>query len=68
MKEQQIYNIQVAYELLDYILDNPDLRFIQALWALGIEDGSDRFYETSEQTLDKVRLRRSLENLRPKGK
>jgi hypothetical protein len=68
MKEQQIYNIQVAYELLDYILDNPDLRFIQALWALGIEDGSDRFYETSKQTLDKVRQRRSLENLRPKGK
>lgn len=28
----------------------PQLRFIQLLWALGIVDGQDRFYEESEIT------------------
>jgi hypothetical protein len=58
MKEQQIYNILITYELLDYIIDNPDLRFIQALWALGIADGNDLFYEPSKKTLDKVRAKK----------
>lgn len=58
MKEQQIYNILIIYELLDYIIDNPDLRFIQALWALGIADGNDLFYEPSKKTLEKVRAKK----------
>ncbi len=61
MKEQQIVNLLIAYELLDYLIDNPDLRFIQALWALGIADGSDLFYEPSKKTLEKVRARLKLE-------
>ena len=61
MKKQQIVNLCIAYELLDFILNNPDLRFIQALWALGIADGSDLFYESSERTLEKVKLRRKQE-------
>ena len=61
MKMQQIVNLHIAYELLDYLIDNPDLRFIQALWALGIADGSDLFYESSERTLEKVKLRRKQE-------
>lgn len=61
MKEQQIVNIHIAYELLDYLLDNPELRFIQALWALGIEDGTDRFYESSKKTLEEVRARLNKE-------
>ena len=56
MKKQQIVNLLIAYELLDYLIDNPDLRFIQALWALGIADGEDLFYEPSEKTLEKVKL------------
>ena len=64
MKKQQIVNLCIAYELLDYLLDNPDLRFIQALWALGIADGSDLFYEPSEKTLEKVKVRLSK---KPKG-
>lgn len=67
MKEQQIYNMQLAYEVLDYIMDNPDLRFIQALWALGIVDGNDRFYESSEKTLQKLKLRKKIETEKPKG-
>lgn len=63
MKMQQIVNLQIAYELLDYLIDNPDLRFIQALWALGIADGKDLFYESSERTLEKVRMRRKQENI-----
>ena len=61
INKQQIVNILIAFELLDYLLDNPDLRFIQALWALGIADGSDLFYEPSERTLEKVKLHRKYE-------
>ena len=67
MKRQQIVNLCIAYELLDYLIDNPDLRFIQALWALGIADGSDLFYESSEKTLEKIRLRRKFTKEKPKG-
>ena len=55
MKKQQMENLEIAYEILDFILDNPDLRFIQALWALGVVNGRDRFYERSQQTLERVR-------------
>jgi hypothetical protein len=65
MKKQQIVNLLIAYELLDYLIDNPDLRFIQALWALGIADGNDLFYEPSERTLEKVKMRKNKE--KPKG-
>ena len=58
IKKQQIYNILITYELLDYIIDNPDLRFIQALWAFGIADGNDLFYEPSKKTLEKVRAKK----------
>jgi hypothetical protein len=67
VKKQQVYNLQIVYELLDYILDNPDLRFIQALWALGIADGNDLFYEPSEKTLEKVKRRKEQEAVKPKG-
>jgi hypothetical protein len=60
MKEQQECNILIALELLDYLMDNPELRFVQALWALGIDDGSDLFFETSMKTLKKVRERKEL--------
>lgn len=56
-EEQQLYNLLLTYELLDFILENPELRFIQALWALGIADGTDLFYEPSKKTLEKVRRR-----------
>lgn len=61
VNEQQITNIRIAYELLDYLIENPNLRFIQALWALGIVDGSDLFYEPSAITLAKVLSKRSTE-------
>lgn len=43
-----------------YLQKNPELRFIQALWSLGIIDRDscgvivDRFYERSEATLDRI--------------
>lgn len=57
MKKQQIVNFYIAYELLDFLIENPDLRFIQALWALGIADDRDLFYEPSERTLERVKAR-----------
>lgn len=38
-----------------FIIEHPELRFIQALWALGIVSLEDRFYEESDKTLDKVK-------------
>ena len=58
---QQIVNLEIACELLDYLLENPELRFIQALWALGIVDGEDLFYEPSARTLEKVKAWRKQE-------
>ena len=60
MEEQQACNVLVALEVLEYLMDNPNLRFVQALWALGIDDGSDLFYEPSKKTLEKVRERKKL--------
>lgn len=55
MTEQQMCNLRIAYKLLDVLLEEPELRFIQALWAVGIiRDDKDRFYEPSRETLDRV--------------
>ena len=64
MREQQIYNLEIAYELLDYLLENPELRFIQALWALGIANRADKFYEPSKKTLETLKLRKKIEEER----
>lgn len=63
MKERQLFNLQIIQEILSIILDEPDLRFIQALWALGIIDRDenmnvkDRFHEEPEETLRRIRER-----------
>ncbi len=55
MKERKEYNIECLKELTDFIKVHPELRFIQALWALNIVDNEDRFYEESSVTLEKIR-------------
>lgn len=58
MSEQQKYNLNLAYKLLDLLLTHPELRFVQALWNLGIiEDTKDRFYEPSHKTYERVKVR-----------
>ena len=64
MKDQQAYNILIALELLDYIMEHPEMRFIQILWALGVADGTDLFYEPSKKTLDKIKARKDLKCLK----
>ena len=54
------YNIELLELVKDYLLANPDVRFCQALYALGIVDKQDRFYEESSKTL--ARLRANLED------
>ena len=60
MKERQLYNLQIINELMNYLLKHPEMRFIQALWAVGIidRDGAltirDRFYEEPDETLKKL--------------
>lgn len=61
MKERQLFNLQIIQEILSMVLDEPDIRFIQALWALRIVDRGedmiieDRFYEEPEETLKRIR-------------
>lgn len=60
-------NKKLLKVLEDYLENNPDIRFIQALWALGIIDREvtdssgfetsfivDRFYEESDKTLERI--------------
>ena len=60
MNKRQEYNLKVLQKLFFLIIDEPDLRFIQALWALGIIDRDedlvikDRFYEEPEDTLERM--------------
>lgn len=49
------YNLEILEEVNHFLIQNPDMRFIQALWALNIVDEEDRFYEEPEITLAKVK-------------
>ena len=60
MNKRQEYNLKILQKLFCLIMNEPDLRFIQALWALGIIDRNkemqvnDRFYEEPEDTFKRV--------------
>ena len=61
------YNRKLLKELESYIENNPNLRFIQALWGMKIIDSEilldsncdtriiDRFFEESKQTLKRIK-------------
>ena len=49
------YNKECLRELTEFLKDHPEMRFIQALWALGIVNSEDRFYEESEVTFNKIK-------------
>ena len=58
-KDRLPANREILKILSEYIDKNPDLRFIQALWALKIIDRDepgiiDRFHEESMDTLKKL--------------
>lgn len=61
MNKRQENNLKILKHLFEVIIDEPDLRFIQILWALGIIDREndslnikDRFHEEPEITLKKM--------------
>ena len=60
MNKRQEYNLKILQRLFVLIMDEPDLRFIQALWVLKLidQDSSfnikDRFYEEPEETLKRI--------------
>lgn len=66
MKERLSDNIQIVSRLRNYLIKNPQLRFIQALWALDIisRNGNmeieDRFFEEPWDTLQRVKAREDL--------
>lgn len=53
--DRQKYNLEILEEVKKFLEKQPDMRFIQALWALNIVDKEDRFYEEPEITLAKVK-------------
>ena len=59
-KKRQKANIELLAELTNYLKEYPDIRFIQALWGLGIINSNneglveDRFYEEPDITLNKL--------------
>ena len=61
-KYNQIYksrirdNHDIVNIINDYMKQNPDIRFFQALYNLGIMDNKniDRFYEESGETLTRM--------------
>lgn len=60
------YNKKILEILEEYLVSNPEIRFIQALWNLKIIDREpiwnpgevnppiDRFYEEPDKTLDRI--------------
>lgn len=49
------YNKKILNILSEKIEQCPEMRFIQMLWALGIDDGQDNFYQESKETYEKVK-------------
>lgn len=57
-------NQEILQILNDTALKYPDMRFIQILWTLGIINKKDfliedRFYEESEETLQKIKQKQT---------
>jgi hypothetical protein len=54
MSTRQEYNKKILAHISEKIDQCSDMRFVQILWALRIDDGQDNFYEESKETLEKV--------------
>ena len=50
-KERLNSNREILLVLADMVEKLPELRFHQLLWCLKVEDGNDKFYEESSDTL-----------------
>lgn len=57
-------NIEVLNILVDYLKQNPDIRFFQALYNVGIMDSKnvDRFYEEPSETLSRMKKTEFVKN------
>ena len=60
--KRQEYNLKIINKLQDYIMQHPEFRFHQALWAAGIitRDSNmniiDKFYEEPEETYNTLKI------------
>ena len=60
LKSRQHYNFKILDKLESLLEKEPDLRFIQALWALGLitrdkdMNIEDKFYEEPWDTLERI--------------
>ena len=60
IKNRNKFNLEIMHTLNGYLLKHPEIRFIQALWNLGLVTRDenlnieDRFYEESEETYKKL--------------
>lgn len=54
MNKREYSNALILHKLKTMLNNNPQIRFIQALWILGIVDDKDRFYEEPEITYKRI--------------
>ena len=60
--KRQEYNLKIIDKLRDYIMQHPEFRFHQVLWAAGIitRDNNmnivDKFYEEPEETYNTLKI------------
>ena len=54
MNSREKDNLGCLKLLTSYLTRHSELRFIQALWALGVVDREDRFYEEPSVTLKRM--------------
>lgn len=54
MKNRYKHNLKILELLSEFLEKHPELRFIQALWALNIVSNQDRFHEESFETFRKA--------------
>lgn len=56
VENRPIYNAEIIQLLDKFFTKNPNMRFIQGLWSLGIiERDKDDFYEESRETLEQAK-------------
>ena len=62
MVSRQEYNFKILSEIMHYVMNHPEIRFIQALWNVGIItrkndtlEVEDKFYEEPDETLKRMK-------------
>ena len=56
INKRQYYNNLILDKIKEAIDNNKEFRFQQILWLLNITDNTDRFYEESKNTYNRINI------------